>query len=106
MLAQRAADEFERAAKAGMPAQAAVLSISAIVTLSLIDGWKYLHSGRTYFVSQLTSEVIDGWIHAASDIGSKEGGVVNLDDNGQLIVRETTAAERTTRLEELRAVKD
>jgi tetratricopeptide (TPR) repeat protein len=102
---QTTSQEFEQAANEGIPCETVVLSISAIVTVALVDGWNYLDSKKRYVVSQLTSELIDGWIRTTSAERSQEGGVASLDESGQLVFRETTDAERTARLDELRGIR-
>ncbi len=102
---QTTPDEFEDAASAGFTPQPIVLDLSAIITLTLFDAWSQLSVRYEYFVSQLTSERIDAWLHEAEHRETKDGGTLMLDDSGGLVVLEATPDERTYRLERIQRMR-
>lgn len=104
---QTSPQEFEQLARAGLPNDAAVLSISTIITLTLLDGWEHLDSSKRYMVAQSTSELVGKWIHdAKADQTQEGGGVIRLDDANQLVLHETTEEQRQAELEEIRRMRD
>jgi tetratricopeptide (TPR) repeat protein len=97
--------EFDRFVGDGVLTDSVVLGISAIVTLTLTNGWEYLDPKRHYLVSQLTSDRIDSWIHSASDDGSIKGGELSLDVSNRLVFRPITSEERASRYNERCQIK-
>lgn len=98
--------ELDLALAEGIDSNSVVLCISAIVTLTLIDGWRYLDSSKSYFVSQLTSELIDSWILEAIEVRPDGGGVVTLDEANHLAFRETTEDGRASQIQELKTLRE
>lgn len=96
---------FREAAQRGIDSERVVISISAIITLSLTQAWDYLDTTKTYLVSQVTSELIDEWINHAIANRSEDSGIVSLDAAGQLVFQEATNEERHARIEELRRIR-
>lgn len=103
---QTVPDQFDEVANAGFSTRAIVLDLAAIVTVTRLDAWRHLATDSVYFVSQLTSERIDAWLHEAQLKQIKDDGVAMLDDYGGLVVRETTVDERDKRLGCLQLMRD
>ena len=97
--------DFEREASSGLPTDTVLLSISAISTLILCDGWRFLDSPKRFLVSQLTSELIDEWLYGVSGDMSAGEGNVHLDSDGQLVFHRNTEAEQTSRRNRLFAAR-
>lgn len=103
---QTSPQEFAHLVKSGLPKDTIVLSMSTIITLTLLDGWKHLDFRKRYLVSQLTSETVDDWIHDQTEEQTQEGGgAVSLDESNQLVLHEATDEEREARLEELHRMR-
>jgi tetratricopeptide (TPR) repeat protein len=98
-------ESFALAVQAGIAPGAIVLSMPAIVTLTLVDGWQHLDAGTDYLVSQMTSEIIDGWIQERADDTLNEGGVLAINEADQLVFIPLTAEDRRTRLDELQRMR-
>ncbi len=97
--------QFAQAVAEGLTGEVVVLDISAIVTLTLLDGWSYLDSGRKYFVSQTTKERVDRWLNVANDEHAHEGGCASVAEDGRLLIHETTRDERDARSAQLESMK-
>ncbi len=97
--------DFEQALDKAVTPPAIVLSISSIVTITLLNAWRYLESTTQHLVSQLTSELIDEWIHEITDNHAEKGGTASLNDANQLAITDTTAEVHAARLEELNTMR-
>ena len=97
--------EFAQTVALGVPAEAFVLTVSAIITLTLADGWNHLNNTKRYLVSQLTSELIDSWIHNANESLAKESGMIGLDTENRLVFHETSEEYRNLNLRELQSMR-
>ncbi|HZZ77150.1 MAG TPA: hypothetical protein VFE62_01445 [Gemmataceae bacterium] len=97
-------ESFDRAAHEGIPSTTIVLDISAIITLTLADGWQFLDRKRRYLASQMTSELLHGWIHSCRE-KTGEGGVLTLDDADRPVLMPTTQEALAARLDELRSMR-
>lgn len=75
-------EPFARAVQDGIAPKAIVLSMSAIITLTLVDGWQFLDSERQYLVSQMTGELLDGWIQSCAENFNEGAGSTTIDDSG------------------------
>jgi tetratricopeptide (TPR) repeat protein len=98
--------EFDQAVKECILGEVIVLDISAIVTLTLLEGWDYLGADKTYLVSQATKELVDQWLSDASEERATEGGYASVDEHGQLLFEETTDEQRDARRAELNTIKE
>ncbi|HEY0984308.1 PIN domain-containing protein [Schlesneria sp.] len=96
---------FESSAAEGIHSDTIVLSISAIITISMLDGWKSLDPNKHYLISQLTSELLDSWIHESSTGALKESGVLVLGEDNQLVFLEKSLEQREQLCEELRTIR-
>lgn len=83
-----------------------VLTISAIITLTLIDGWKFLDPQKQHLISHLTNLLIDEWIQNAEEGMRQEQGWLSLDENDQLILEETAAEAHQSRISELEYIRE
>lgn len=98
-------EAFDHTAAEGIRSDTIVLSISAIITISMLDAWKSLDLSKHYLISQLTSELLDSWIHEASMETSKESGVLGLDADNRLVFQEKTLEQREQLCAELQAIR-
>ncbi|QDT50511.1 hypothetical protein Pan258_45900 [Symmachiella dynata] len=98
--------EFDSAVEEGIPGEVIVLEISAIVTLTLLDGWGFLNPSKNYLVSQTAKELVDQWLSDASEERANEGGYASVDEDGQLLFQETTEEQREARRLELDTIKE
>jgi hypothetical protein len=97
--------EFALAIEAGIPLGAIVLSISALVTVSLADAWKHLPPNRCFLVSRSTKDRIEEWVTRADESRSHEGGYASVSEEGRLYFEETTSEQRDAQREELQSIK-
>lgn len=99
-------DQFLKSVEDGFTTQAIVLDLSTIITLTLFDAWSYLAPDKKYYVSQITSELIDNWLRKAQLKQSMDGGVAILDDSDGLIVQDSMEDEKEQRLQIMREMID
>jgi hypothetical protein len=96
---------FEKAVADGIANQTIVLDLSAIVTLTLVDGWGHLPQHKNYVVSRATSAVVDDWVRHAVDEAGRESGRASITDEGRLVLNETSPEESDARRAECERVK-
>jgi tetratricopeptide (TPR) repeat protein len=99
-------NEFRNAASAQAAGQVIVMDVSALTTLTLLDGWRFLDPKRCYLVSQTTMELIEQWVFAAESGRASEEGYVFVDENGRLRFVETTNEQRAARYALLNNIRD
>ncbi len=97
--------DFEQALDKTNAPPAIVLTISAIVTITQLNAWRYLGSATQYLVSQLTSELIDEWIHEITDNHAEKGGTAGLNEANQLVITDPTTEVHAARIEELNMIR-
>ena len=86
--------EFERLAEKGFNSEV-VLDLSAIISISLVDGWSHLDRTTPWIVSQTTKELIDFWVRERLDsrFANSEKDVYTNSDEHRLDI--TTIDART-----------
>ena len=102
---QTTPQEFEQAVGQGVASAIIVLDISAIVTLTLLDGWSALDPTKQYMVSQTTKELVDQWVSDASGERAHELGRMAVTDDNHLLVQETTVEQQNARRAEREKMK-
>ncbi len=97
--------DFVQAVEQHETGNVVVLDITAVVTLTLIEAWCYLDSGKKYIVSQATREVVEQWLSTLKDECSHEGGHASVTEDGQLIFQEITLEQREANCKEIESIK-
>ena len=89
--------EFEQALRGGIGSELLVLDTSAIVTLTLLEGWSYLDRNKRYIVSRATREHVECWRSNPSEQLANEGGHISITADNQPVFQRTTEAQREVR---------
>jgi hypothetical protein len=97
--------EFGRLAEAGMREARIVLTITAIVTLDLLDGWDLLDPEKEYFVSRTTFEHVEHWVEQAEANIGREYAHSSITEEGKLQLYRPTQEERERARDDLLAIK-
>jgi hypothetical protein len=88
------AGEFGRLIEVGVPNEKIVLTVTAIVTLELLDGWDLLDPKKEYFISRTTFELIEHWVAQSEANVEKESAHSSVTEDGKLQLYKPTREER------------
>jgi hypothetical protein len=103
---QTTPNDFAQAIEHGETGDVIVLGITAVVTLTLVEGWSYLDPTKQHIVSQSTKDVVEQWLSDLEGLYAGEGGHASVTEDGQLIFQETTQEQRDARRAEVETIKE
>jgi len=98
--------EFNQAVSKGVVGGVIVLDISAIVTLTLVYGWRSLDPNRRYVVSWSTKKLVEQWLSNTNAEHVHESGHAWVTEDGRLRYQETTEEHRSERRLEIENIKN